>query len=135
MDENVFKQKIQRACLEPIPLEELIRKVVLRSQAVHMGAKAQKILETATVANLEELVSRAIIGQLAAVADLPLGVSPEQLARQLEQQPAFVSALRSGNVIGRIKSGELIRQVLWNELTEQLPSSQNVRKVNGPCIR
>lgn len=100
-----------------------------------MGVAAQKQLETATAENIAGLVSRAIVGQLAAVTQLPNGAQPEQLARQLEQQPAFIAALRGGNVAQRLGSGELLQQI-----TGQKPAMERtipeipVPKNEGPAM-
>ena len=119
MDEYVIKQKIQKASFEPRAPEELIRKTILRAQAVAMGVQARKGLETAPAEELGKLVSRVLIGQLATVSELPADAQPEQLARQLEQDPAFVVSLRGGNVISRLNSGKLLQQ-----LTGQLPAAE-----------
>ena len=112
MDEYVIKQKIQNAFSEPRAPEDLVQRVILRAKAVTMGAQAQKQLETASEAERGELASRALIGQLAAVSELPMGTQPEELARQLEEQPAFQAALRGGNVARRLQSGELMQQIV-----------------------
>ena len=136
MDEYVMKQKIQEAFFEPRAPEELIQKVVLRSQAVAMGADAQKQLDDgAPVGKTAELVSRVLIGQLAAVSELPKGAQPAQLACQLEQQPAFIAALRGGNVASRLCSGELLQQITGqspkvNEASSVMPVSQK----DGPAM-
>jgi hypothetical protein len=111
MDECVMQQKIQMACFEPRAPEGLIQQVILRAQAVVMGAKAQKQLETGPQENVAELASRVLVGQLAGATALPRGVQPEMLARQLEQQPDFIAALRGGNVAQRLNNGELLRQI------------------------
>ena len=111
MDEYVIKQKIQMACVEPRAPEKLIQQVILRAKAVVMGVAAQKQLETATAENVSGLVSRVLVGQLAAVSELPKGAQPEQLAQQLEQQPAIRAALHGGNLSQRLNSGELLRQI------------------------
>lgn len=111
MDESVIKQKIQNASFEPRAPEDLIQRVILRAKAVTMGTQAQKQLETAPAEQLGELASRALIGQLAAVSELPQDTQPEQLAQQLAQQPAFRTAIHGGNLPQRLKSGELLRQI------------------------
>ena len=111
MDEYVIKQKIQTALSEPHAPEGLIQQVILRAKAVVMGVAAQKQLETATAENVSGLVSRVLVGQLAAVSELPKGAQPEQLAQQLEQQPAIRAALHGGNLSQRLNSGELLRQI------------------------
>ena len=111
MDEYVTKQKIQKAYDAPKAPEELIRKVILRAQAVTMGVEAQKQLATAPAEKAGQLASRALIGQLAEVSELPNGAQPEGLARQLEQEPAFQAALRGGNVAARLSNGTLIQQL------------------------
>lgn len=128
MDEYGIKQKIQMASVEPRAPEELIQQVTLRAQAVVMGVAAQKQLEAAPAEKVGELASRVMIGQLAAVTRLPEGARPEQLARQLEQEPAFAAALRGGNVPERLCSGELIRR-----LTGQNPEpTQNASEISIP---
>ena len=71
MDEHVTKRKIQKAFSEPRAPEELIQQVILRAKAVTMGGQAQKQLQTAPSEKYGELASRALIGQLAAVSELP----------------------------------------------------------------
>ena len=124
MDEYVVQQKIQKAFQEPHAPEELVQKVILRAKAVSMGVDAQKQLETAPAEKVAQLASRAVIGQLAAVSELPSGVQPEQLAQQLEQAPAFVAALRGGNVARRVSSGELIRQIVGPQPEAQQDAPQ-----------
>ena len=111
MDDYVIQQKIQKSYAEPRAPEALIRSVILRAQAVSMGVQAHKQLETAPAEKIGELASRVLVGQLAAVSELPEGAQPEVLARQLEQEPAFTAALRGGDVMGRLNRGELIRQM------------------------
>lgn len=115
MDENIIKQKIQKAFVEPSASEDLIRQVILRTQAVTMGMQAQQQLESAPAEKIGQLASRALIGQLATVSELPEGAEPEQLASRLEQEAAFQAALRGGNVARRLSSGELMQQVAAQE--------------------
>jgi hypothetical protein len=135
MDEYVIKQKIQKACIEPQAPEELIQKMILRTQAVSMGVDAQKRLRTAPAEKLGELAAYVLIGQLAAVSELPKGAHPKHLAEQLEKQPAFLAALRGGNVVQRLNNGELLQQ-----LTGQKPPIENaepqisVPQKNGPVV-
>ena len=124
MDEYVIKQKIQKACLEPHPPEHLIQQVIARAEAVTMGVQAQKQLATAPAEDISQLASRGLIGQLATVTELPKGVAPEELARQLEQAPAFAAALRGGNVASRLSSGELMQQVAERHGQSAEPSRQ-----------
>ena len=86
MDEYVIKQKIQRAFLEPRAPEGLIQQVILRANAVVMGVQAQKKLESSPTENLGYFASRALIGQLALVSELPQGSQPEALDRQVTGQ-------------------------------------------------
>ena len=126
MDEYVIKQEIQMACLEPRAPEKLIQQVILRAKAVVMGVAAQKQLETATAENVAGLASRVLIGQLAAVSELPKDAQPEQLASQLEQQEAFLSAIRGGNVVRRLDSGELLRQITGQKPTVAQTALENI---------
>ncbi len=135
MDEYVMKQKIQEAYMEPQAPEELIQQTILRTQAVTMGVQAQKQLESASAENLGQLASRSLIGQLAAVSELPVGYEPEQLANLLEQEPAFQAALRGGNVARRVNSGELMQQVAAQEpAPEQDPPEISVPIKEGPVM-
>jgi hypothetical protein len=135
MEEYVIKQKIQMACIEPRAPEGLIQQVILRAKAVVMGVAAHKQLECAPAGNVAGLASHALIGQLAAVSELPKDAQPEQLASQLEQQQAFLSAIRGGNVVQRLDSGELLQQI-----TGQKPAMEGVvaeisaPKTEGPVI-
>lgn len=121
MDEYVTKQKIQQLYNEPQAPEALVDQVILRAQAVTMGVQAQRQLETASAQEMRQLVSRVLIGQLAAVSELPKNAEPEQLAQQLAQQSAFGAALRGGNITARLNSGELLQQ-----LTGQKPAAEQV---------
>ena len=135
MDEYVMKQKIQLACFEPRAPEGLIQKVILRAQAVGMGVAAQRQLDNTPVENIAGLASRVLVGQLAAVTELPKGTQPEQLARQLEQQPAFVAALQGGNVAQRLSSGELLQQITGQKpTTAQTAPETTIPKKDGPVM-
>lgn len=135
MDEYVMKQKIQNAYTEPKAPEELIRKVILRAEAVSMGAQAQKQLETAPADQACHLAARVLIGQLATVSELPKGARLEQLTAQLEQAPAFQAALRGGNVARRLSSGELLRQITGKEpAAEQEAPALAVPKKSEPSL-
>ena len=111
MDDYVIKQKIQAAYSEPKAPEQLVEKVILRGQAITKGMEAQKQLKTAPAEEMAELAASVLIGQLAAVSELPQGAQPEGLARQLMAEEAFTAALRGGNVVGRLNNGELLRQL------------------------
>ena len=135
MEEYVIKQKIQMACFEPRAPEELIQQVILRAKAVVMGVAAQKQLETATAENVSGLVSRVLVGQLAAATQLPDGAQPEQLASQLEQQPSFIAALRGGNVIQRLGNGELLQQLTGQKpIAEPTAPEISAPQKEGPAI-
>lgn len=135
MDDYVIQQKIQRASHEPRAPESLIQSVILRAQALTMGVQAQKQLETAPAEKVGELASRVLIGQLAAVSALPKGAQPEQLAQQLEQEPKFAEAISGGNVMGRLKSGELIRQITGQKLPQQSDHPEmTLPKKEGPAL-
>ena len=135
MDEYVMKQKIQEAYIEPRAPEKLIQQTILRTQAVTMGVQAQKQLENASAEEVGSLASRALIGQLAAVSELPEDAAPEQLANQLEQEPAFQAALRGGNVARRVSNGELMQQVAAQEpAVEQDPPELSVPVKEGPVM-
>ena len=78
---------------------------------------------------------RALIGQLAAVSELPEGTKPEQLANLLEQEPAFQAALLGGNVARRLSSGELMQQVVAQKpAAEQDPPEIAVPVKKGPIM-
>ena len=135
MDEYVVQQKIQKALMEPHAPEALIQKVILRTKAVTMGVNAQKQLETAPAEQHGDLASRVLIGQLAAVSELPEGTQPEQLAQQLQQAPAFQAALRGGNIARRLQSGELMQQILGNApVAEQMSPQKAAPQKEGPVM-
>ena len=135
MEEYVIKQKIQMACIEPRAPEGLIQQVILRAKAVVMGVAAYKQLECAPAGNVAGLASRALIGQLAAVSELPKDAQPEQLASQLEQQQAFLSAIRGGNVVQRLDSGELLQQITGQKpAVERVAPEISVPKNEGPVM-
>ena len=135
MDEYVTKQKIQEAYSEPQAPEKLIQQTILRTQAVTMGVQAQKQLESASAEDLGQLASRALIGQLAAVSELPEGTEPEQLAHQLELEPSFQAALHGGHVARRLSSGELMQQAAAQKpAAEQEPPEISVPVKEGPIM-
>ena len=135
MDEYVIKQKIQMACIEPRAPEELIQQVILRAKAVAMGAAAHKQLESAPAGDVAGLTSRVLIGQLASVSELPKNAQPEQLASQLAQQQAFLAAIRGGNVVQRLDSGELLQQITGQKpAVERVAPEISVPKKEGPVL-
>lgn len=135
MEEYVIKQKIQMACIEPRAPEGLIQQVILRAKAVVMGVAAHKQLECAPAGNVAGLASRAVVGQLAAATELPRGAQPEQLASQLEQQQAFLSAIRGGNVVQRLDSGELLQQITGQKpAVERVVPEISAPKTEGPVM-
>lgn len=137
MDEHVLKKKIQNIYAEPNAPESLIEKVILRTQAVTMGMDAQQQLEAETTSSEEmaRLASLALIGQLAAVTELPEGTQPEELALLLEQEPAFQAALRGGRLAQRVHSGELMQQMVEPKpLTEEAPPELSVPVKEGPAM-
>ena len=135
MDEYVIKQKIQMACIEPRAPEELIQQVILRAKAVAMGAAAHKQLESAPAGDVAGLTSRVLIGQLASVSELPKNAQPEQLASQLAQQQAFLAAIRGGNVVQRLDSGELLQQITGQKpAVERVAPEISVPKPEGPVM-
>lgn len=135
MNEHVIKQKIQMACFEPRAPEKLIQQVIFRAKVVVMGVAAQKQLETAPAENIAALASRVLVGQLAAATQLPEGAQPEQLASQLEQQPAFIAALRGGNVAQRLGNGELLQQLTGQKpTTAQTAPESAIPKKDGPAM-
>ena len=100
-----------------------------------MGVAAQKQLDTAPAENVAQLASRALIGQFAAVSELPKGTQPEQLAQQLEQQPTLQAALHGGNLSQRLNSGELLRQITsQTPETEQAEPEISTPKKEGPTM-
>lgn len=133
MDEFTIKEKLQAALSVPPVSEDLIQRTILRAQAVTMGADAQQKIENAPAEEMGKLASRVLIGQLAAVSDLPKGIKPERLAQQLELAPAFQTALRGSNVGQRVRNGELMRQVVKQEAaaTHTSPTSP-VKAKEGP---
>ena len=136
MEEHAIRQNIKNACFEPRAPEELVSKVILRAQAVTMGAQAQKQLDSAPAEKLGQLASRVVVGQLASVSELPGGVSPEQLAAQLERQPEFKAALMGGNVVRRLNSGELMRQITGQQpaATRTEPSANKPVEKSAPTM-
>lgn len=118
MEEYAIKQKIQNAFSEPRAPEALIQSVTMRAQAITMGRNAQQQLAAAPGENVQALAAVAVVGKLAEMTPLP--AQPQQLAGQLQQEPAFQAALAGGNLLQRIQSGELIRQIAQrNEVMEQ----------------
>ena len=135
MDEYGIKQKIQTARFEPQAPEELIQQVILRAKAVAMGAAAHKQLESAPAGDVAGLTSRVLIGQLASVSELPKDAQPEQLASQLAQQQAFLAAIRGGNVVRRLDSGELLQQITGQKpAVERVAPEISVPKKEGPVM-
>lgn len=119
MEEYMLKQKIQAAYSEPRAPERLVDAVILRAQAVTMGVQAKQQMATARGEDMGKLAARVLIGRLAEVSELPAGTKPEELAEQLEQEPAFRAALQGGNVARRLENGDLLRQI-----TEPAPAAK-----------
>ncbi|MBR5572389.1 MAG: hypothetical protein IKV99_07100 [Oscillospiraceae bacterium] len=116
MDERTVKNKIVAAMKEPPPPETLVESTVVRAKAVVMGRRAETRLESEETAlplgKRIELAAQSLIGRLAQVTALPVQVTPEAMAAQLAQQPRFAQVVESGNVLPRIRSGELLSATL-----------------------
>lgn len=135
MNEQTMKQQIKAAYAEPKAPEGLIRSVILRVNAAKMGAQAQSDLKTASPEKYPELVSLALIGQLAAVTALPEGAEPGQLARQLRQQPQYARVMQGGNIPQRLASGELFRQLTQTAASRQEEAPQmSAPQKQGPVM-
>ena len=135
MDEHVIKLKIREAYAEPKAPEALIQAVTLRAKAITMGTAAEKQLETAPAEKSAELAACALIGQLAAMSELPKGANPQQMAQQLQQQPEFSAALRGGNLTKRLHSGELMQQVAGQTPAQKAePTQAPAPQKEGPAL-
>lgn len=136
MEEMEIRQTIKEAYAEPRAPEQLIQSVILRAQAMRMGAQACSQLETAPAERQAELAAMGLIGQLAEVARLPEGASPEGLASQLSQDPGFLQALRGGHLAQRLKTGELMQQVANPEAALAEPEAPELKppQIEGPML-
>lgn len=128
MDEMTVKNRITEAVREPPAPEALIQRTILRAKAITAGRRAEEQLETGekdlSGARRRELAATSLIGRLAAVADLPEGVRPEQMAARLAEEPRFVRAVESGNVLSRLKSGELLNAALQPPKRREAPAPE-----------
>ena len=91
---------------------------------VELGASAMGGLLYICIFTVAFGFSRVLIGRLAAVSELPKGSQPERLAQQLEEDPNFASAMRGGNIVQKLHSGELIRQIVKEKSILDDPLSQ-----------
>lgn len=123
MEEMIIKQKIKEAVPEPKAPEALVEAVVLRVRAMEMGRQAQARLDTAPAQERGALAAMGLVGQLAQLGPLPQGAQPRDLARELEQSPAFLNALPGAELSRRLSSGELMRQVAENAARPQEPEA------------
>lgn len=124
MSDTVMRQKVKNAFREPRAPEALIRSTVLRAKAVTAGRQAQEQLKTAPPESCRELIAQSLIGQLALQTELPGDSQPRQLARQLLHSPAFARAMQGGDLLQRLSSGALLRQLTKPAADPEPPQRQ-----------
>lgn len=93
MDERYFKEKLTAAMAEPKAPETLIRRTVVRVNAVREGMAAEETLlrqgSALAAADRGILAARSVVGRLMQSVSPPDGVSGEMMAQQLMEKPAF----------------------------------------------
>lgn len=135
MDDVVMRQTIKKSFDEPCAPEELIQAVVARARAVTLGREAQVQLKTAPPEACRELICLGIVGQLAMRGPIPKDVPPRQLAQQLQHTPEMTRALQGGNLLQRLDSGELMRQLVKEVAEPEAQKSQPAApEKQGPAL-
>lgn len=132
MDEMTVKNRIIHAMDEPSVPERLVQSTIVRAQAVSAGRRAEERLEREEGKLSPEertlLAAEGMIGRLALVSSLPEGVAVGQLTEQLASEPRFVRAVEKGNVLARLKNGELLQTAIHQPDGRK----QSVPERNGP---
>lgn len=137
MNELTVKNKIIRAMQEPAVPDRLVQRTIVRGRAVSAGVRAEVRLEreegSLSLSERVELAAVSLVGRLATVSQLPEGAEPETLAAQLAGEPRFVRAVEGGNVLARLKSGELLKTTLREPVKRESPAPERKGpEVSGP---
>ncbi|MDO4732583.1 MAG: hypothetical protein Q4B50_03605, partial [Bacillota bacterium] len=115
MGELRIKSQIIEAMKEPSPPEQLVRSMTLRAGAIIPGRRAEQRLEAegATLSQKErtQLAAASLVGRLAQAMPLPGDASPQELTMQLSSHPRFQKAVERGNLLLRLRNGELLQEL------------------------
>lgn len=117
MDEAAMKSKIQRAMNEPAAPEGLVRRTIVRANAIEAGRAAENELQAlgsaAATEHSRALAARGALGRLMLANAPPDGAGLELLERQLRQLPAFrtLADRPADQVLQDLRSGKFTAQL------------------------
>ena len=113
-EERSTQSALTEALREPSAPENLIRRTVLRCQAVSRGREAEKELARPDGRSKEEtarLLAYGLLGRLVQDVPLPERTTPETAVEKILSDQRFQSAVRNCNSAEALRSGALLRQL------------------------
>ena len=117
MANEMIKNRIAAEMQEPSAPEELVRRNIVRAQALRAGRSAEEKLaqagETLPHEEKEQLAAQSLLGRLMLSSLPPEGVSAEKLTAELRNREDIRAALSKPTdvLLSELKSGKLIRSL------------------------
>ena len=117
MAKEIIKNRIAAEMQEPSAPEELVRRNIVRAQALRAGRDAEKRLaqagETLSHEEKEQLAAQSLLGRLMFGSLPPEGASAEKLMAELRGREDIRTALSkpTNELLSELKSGKLIRSL------------------------
>ena len=113
-EERSAQAALTEALREPSAPENLIRRTVLRCQAVSRGREAEEELTKPDGRSKEEtarLLAYGLLGRLAQDVPLPERTTPENAVEKILSDKRFQAAAQNCNPARALQSGALLRQL------------------------
>lgn len=127
MNEGRFKEKLTAAMAEPAAPQSLIRKTIVRIEAVRSGAAAEAALESRgegiSAAERRSLAAQSVVGRLMQSVAPPEGVTCEMMTKQLTESPAFQK-------LTEVPAERLLADLRHGRINQQLAASAENRQRN-----
>ena len=117
MANEMIKNRITDAMQEPSAPEELVRRTIVRAQALVAGRDAEEKLartgKTLSHEEKEQLAAQSLLGRLMLSSLPPEGVSAEKLTAELRGREDIREALSkpTDELLSELKNGKLIRSL------------------------
>ena len=117
MANKMINNRITDAMQEPSAPEELVRRTIVRAQAIRAGRNAEEKLaqadKTLSHEEKEQLAAQSLLGRLMRSSLPPEGVSAEKLTAELRGREDIREALSkpTDELLSELKNGKLIRSL------------------------
>lgn len=145
MDEQLFKKKLTAAMSEPSAPDALIRRTLIRVQAVRNGAAAEDRLardgEQLSGPERKILAAQSVVGRLMQSVVPPDGVNTEMMTKQLMQKPAFqkLSDLPADRLLDDLRHGRINKMLAASAEVAQkdhgMPQAERAQQKSSGLVR